>query len=119
MSRMSEDQRQGAREPNWQPIGMLPVVKDMVCRELTQINELVRDLPEARSTPIDQSLLDQLTQKFDDNGAWHRLMTQQLARWLHDHPDTVGLDEFADLVADLEPSRQRLLGLVTRHRQQR
>jgi hypothetical protein len=84
------------------------------------VSELVGDLAEATSASIDSGLLDQLAREVDDKGAWHQLLTQQLARWRHDHPDATGLDEFAEVVVDdLEPARQRLLDQLAQRRGQR
>lgn len=117
---MSENARRAGCEPKWQPIEMLPVVTSRLWSELNEANELVREMAEASpNTRINPAMLDELAHEYDDDGAWHGLLAQQLARWRHDHPNAAGLNEFAELLTDLEPCRHRLLEQIAHHRRHR
>lgn len=95
---------------------MLPVAVAGLRAELSEARGLAQELAEMTPEQADSSWCDQLEDEYHDVGVGHATMTRQLARWRLDHPGAPGLDELAELVAEVEPVRQALLQQLARLR---
>jgi hypothetical protein len=95
---------------------MLPVALAGLRAELSEARGLARELAGMSPAEADSSWCDQLEDEYYDVGAGHAAMVRQLARWRLDHPHAPGLDELAELVADVEPVRHSLLRQLARLR---
>lgn len=104
------------QEPAELGIEMLPVALAGLRAELAEARGLARELAAMTPEQADRLWCDQLENEYRDVGAGQSAMERQLARWHLDHPDAAGLDELADLVADVEPVRQALLQQLARLR---
>ncbi|MCX2953699.1 hypothetical protein [Lentzea sp. NEAU-D7] len=109
-------ERAAGREPSELGIEMLPVAVAGLRAELSEARALARELAGMTPAQADSSWCDQLEDEYHDVGAGHRQMVRQLTRWRLDHPDAPGLDELADLVAEVEPVCHDLLRQLARLR---
>ncbi|WP_258949228.1 hypothetical protein [Lentzea californiensis] len=112
---MGSDQVAG-QEPAELGIEMLPVALAGLRAELAEARGLARELAAMTPEQADRVWCDQLENEYHDVGAGQAAMERQLARWRLDHPRAAGLDELAELVADVEPVRQELLQQLARLR---
>lgn len=103
-------------EPNWQPIGMLPTLLNLVSGMVEGADEQERLLRDAPRYSLDNATLDRVARVYRDGAADNGVFAQQLARWQRDHPDAGGLAEFAAVVGELEPAYQRVLDLAAARR---
>ncbi|SDK83842.1 hypothetical protein SAMN04488074_107264 [Lentzea albidocapillata subsp. violacea] len=102
-------ERAAGQEPTGLGIEMLPVAMAGLRAELSEARGLARELAGMTPAQADSAWCDQLEDEYQDVGAAHAEMVRQLARWRLDHPHAPGLDELAELVADVEPVRHALL----------
>jgi hypothetical protein len=109
-------ERAGGQEPSELGIEMLPVALAGLRAELVEARALARELAGMTPAQADSSWCDQLEDEYHDVGAGHARMVRQLTRWRLDHPHAPGLDELAELVADVEPVRHALLRQLARLR---
>lgn len=103
-------------EPNWQPIGMLPVLLEVVSGMVDGAGEHERLLRDAPRYSLDTDTLDGVERVYRDGAADNGVFARQLDRWRREHPGAEGLAEFAAAVERLAPAYQRVLDLVTARR---
>jgi len=103
-------------EPNWQPIGMLPMLLDVVSGMVEGAREQEQLLRGAPRYSLDTDTLDHVERVYRDGAADNGVFAQQLARWQREHPGADGLAEFAAQVGELEPAYQRVLDLAAARR---
>lgn len=106
----------GMREPNWQPIGMLPVLLDLVSSMVEGAREQEQLVQDAPRYSLDAETLDGVERAYRDGAADNVVFAQQLARWQRDHGGAEGLAKFAAAVAELAPAYTRVVELVAARR---
>ncbi|WP_090096615.1 hypothetical protein [Lentzea jiangxiensis] len=112
---MGEERAQG-QEPSELGIEVLPIAIANLRAELTEARDLARRLEGETPAQVNRLWCDQLAEEYHDAGAGQAAMAAQLEQWRRTHPDAVGLDELAELVAEVEPVRQALLRQLARLR---
>ncbi|WP_189153235.1 hypothetical protein [Lentzea pudingi] len=107
---------ENVEEPPDLGIEMVPVALAGLRAELSEARGLARELAGLTPDQADSAWCDQLEYEYHDVGVGQATMARQLDRWRLTHPDAPGLDELAELIADVEPVRQALLQQLARLR---